>query len=259
MSATSALYFGTVQHRRNWPVSHLFRYRVAYLYLDLSELQGVFRRRWLWSVDRSNVVAFHRSDHLGDPAVPLDASVRDLVTERIGRRPEGPIRLLTHPRQLGYVFNPVSFFYCWDRTESALEAIVAEVHNTPWGERHCYVLDPSRTLRPGGHRYRFWKAFHVSPFMAMGYVYDWRFTKPGPRLSVVMRNERYGRLDFEAALVLERRPLTGTALAWTLLRHSLLTRKVTAAIHWQALRLWWKGAPFHTHPAKREGAEGEGP
>jgi len=251
MSLRSALYQGTVVHRRHTPVPHEFRYRVSYLYLDLAELDTAFAGRWLWSVERGNVVSFRRADHLGDPAVPLDTAVRDLVAARTGRRPEGPIRLLTHPRYFGYGFNPVSFYYCWNPAGGALEAIVAEVNNTPWGERHCYVLDPADSLRQGHHRYRFGKDFHVSPFLAMDYTYDWRFSVPGGDLAVVMRNERDGRLDFEAAMALQRRPLTGPQLARALVAYPFMTGKVIAAIYWQALRLWWKGVPFHAHPGPR--------
>ncbi len=253
MSMRSAIYAGTVVHHRFTPVPHAFRYRVAYLYLDLAELDTVFARRWLWSVGRFNLAAFHRADHLGDPDVPLDTAVRDLVAERTGRRPTGPIRLLTHPRYCGYGFNPVSFYYCWNPSGGALEAIVAEVSNTPWGARHCYVLDPAASLRRGGHRYRFDKDFHVSPFLGMDYVYDWRFSAPGARLAVAMRNERGGRLDFAATLALEHRPLTGTGLARVLVAYPFLTGKVIAAIYWQALRLWWKGVPFHPHPGPASG------
>ncbi|MEF8793089.1 DUF1365 domain-containing protein [Thiohalorhabdus sp.] len=248
MIRQSAIYQGTVVHRRSTPVDHTFRYRVSYLYLDLAELDTAFARRWLWSVDRFNLAAFHRADHLGDLEKPLETSVRDLVAERTGWRPEGRICLLTLPRYFGYGFNPVSFYYCWSPSGDSLEVIVAEVNNTPWGERHCYVLDPAESLKPRGHRFRFDKAFHVSPFLAMGYTYDWRFNAPGEDLAVVMRNEHDGGLDFEAAMALERRPLTGLQLARALVAYPFMTGKVVAAIYWQALRLWWKGVPFHPHP-----------
>ena len=248
MNVPGAIYSGTVRHRRFTPRAHAFSYRVFMLYIDLGELDRVFRGRWLWSVERPNIVRFDRRDHLGPHDRPLDDNVRDLVAERTGRRPSGPIRLLTHPRYFGFCFNPVSFYYCFDAADHELETIVAEVHNTPWGERHCYVLpvDGDGTH----HRFRFRKAFHVSPFLDMDYDYDWRFTTPGDRLTVHMRNERDGERDFDASLSLERRPLDGPNMARALARHPFMTGKVAAAIYWQALRLWLRGTPFYPHPRR---------
>jgi DUF1365 family protein len=252
----SCLYVGTVRHRRFAPVPHGFSYRVFLVYLDLSELPRVFERRWLWSVGRPNVAAFRREDHLGDPAVPLDEAVRDLVLERLGRRPAGPVRLLTHLRYLGYGFNPVSFYYCF-AADGALDAIVAEVNNTPWGEQYPYVLDaraPAAASPPreAGRvlRWRFPKAFHVSPFMPLAQEYDWRLHEPGARLAVHMENLEGGRPLFDATLALERREISGPALARALAVHPFMTARVIAAIYWNALRLRWKGAVHHPHPGR---------
>ncbi|MFA9460993.1 DUF1365 domain-containing protein [Thiohalorhabdus methylotrophus] len=256
MSVHSAIYAGTVVHRRYRPVYHAFRYRLFLLYLDLAELDTVFRHRWLWSVERPNLASFRRADHLGPSEQPLDASVRDLVEVRTGRRPAGAIRLLTHLRYFGYCMNPVSFYYCWDPADAHLETIVAEVSNTPWGERHCYVLDAAGQKDTGRrHHFRFPKDFHVSPFMGMEDTYDWRFTEPGTRLAVVMRNEGGEGCHFEAAMGLRRRPLDGSNLARVLARHPFMTGRVVAGIYAQAFRLWRKGAHFHPHPkwARSEG------
>jgi DUF1365 family protein len=255
----SALYSGTIVHRRYAPVAHDFRYRLFMLYLDLGELNRVFRGRWLWSVERANIASFRRADHLDKDDTPLDTAVRNLVEEKIGMRPAGPIRLLTHLRYFGYVINPVSFYYCFDNHDERVEAIVAEITNTPWGERHCYVLDGCDGRDGNGrHRYRFAKTFHVSPFMAMDYRYDWRFGEPGAKLSVAMRNEREegnaAWCDFEAAMTLERRPLSGPSLALALARQPFMTGSVVRRIYWQAFRLWRKGAAFHPHP-KRAAAD----
>jgi DUF1365 family protein len=234
----SGLYVGTLRHRRREPRPHEFRYRLFMAWLDLAELDDAFRGRWLWSARRPALARFRREDHLGDPAVPLEQAVRDLVEERTGRRPAGPIRLLTHLRYFGYVFNPVSFYYCYDRAGERVECVVAEVNNTPWGERHCYVMQPDDTTP---------KAMHVSPFMPMDLDYRWRFSAPGERLSVHMTLCKGARTLFDATLALRKRPFTNTVL----LAYPLMTLKVIAAIHWEALRLWLKGVPFHTHPAKR--------
>jgi len=252
----SCLYRGTVRHRRLRPVPHAFRYELFMLYLDLAELPHVYDGRWLWSTRRPALAWFRRADHLGDPAQPLDAAVRDLVAARTGRRPAGPIRLLTHLRYFGYVMNPVSFYYCFDPTGTAVETIVADVTNTPWGERHAYVLDvDARAGRHGVLRFTHAKTFHVSPFMGMDVRYDWRISVPGRRLLVHIDNrESAEEKAFDATLALRREALTGPALAGALARHPWMTAKVAAGIYWQAARLWMKGVPFLAHPAPRGAA-----
>jgi DUF1365 family protein len=253
----SAIYEGWVTHRRRSPVEHAFRYRLFMMYLDLGELDRVFEGRWLWSARRPNVAWLAREDHLGDRSVPLDRAVRDLVEARLGRRPEGPIRLLTHLRYFGYGFNPVSFHYCFEPDGRTLAAIVAEVNNTPWGEQYPYVLDaraPAAASPPreAGRvlRWRFPKAFHVSPFMPLAQEYDWRLHEPGARLAVHMENLEGGRPLFDATLALERREISGPALARALAVHPFMTARVIAAIYWNALRLRWKGAVHHPHPGR---------
>jgi DUF1365 family protein len=190
---------------------------------------------------------FRRRDHLGDPRQPLDESVRRLVHERLGSRPEGPVRLLTHLRYFGHCMNPVSFYYCFDASGRTVEATVAEVHNTPWNERHCYVLGAGHA-DPRGRRYRFDKVFHVSPFMSMEQTYEMRIGDPAPRLLVHMENHEGGRQLFDATMVLEERAMTAAQRRRVLIRHPFMTPKVLAAIYWQALRLRLKGCPFHPHP-----------
>ena len=251
----SAIYHGWLRHRRFAPRAHEFRYPLFLMYLDLAELDTVFEGRWLWSTRHSALARFERADHLGDPAVPLGRAVRDLVESSTGRRPAGPIRLLTHLRYFGHCFNPVSFYYCHDTDDTKIETVVAEVNNTPWGERHCYVLhEPSGPTTANYHRYRSAKAFHVSPFMPMDLAYEWGFSAPGGQLSVHMRLQGTGPDSaqvFAATMQLERAPITGLRLAGMLARFPLMTLQVVAAIHWQALKLWLKGVPVHTHPAKQ--------
>ncbi|MEO8603948.1 MAG: DUF1365 domain-containing protein [bacterium] len=249
MDLASALYVGQVRHRRYTPRPHSFRYRMFQLYLDLDELPTLFDGRWLWGVERRALAAFHRADYLGDRRVPLADAVRDLVAARTGRRPAGPIRLLTHLRYAGYCFNPVSLYYCFDPAGAAVEAIVAEITNTPWHERHAYVLGAAENLgRDGKHHHRFGKQFHVSPFFDMDYQYDWRFTLPGEQLVVHMENQRAEGVHFDATLTLRRRPITTATLSSALAAYPFMTAKVAAAIYWQAARLWWRGTPFVAHP-----------
>jgi len=248
----SCLYHGLVRHRRHEPAGHAFQYRLALLYLDLDEVETVFAGRWFWSAGRRPAPAhWHRRDHYGDPRRDLRDCIRELVRERAGIAVEGPIRLLTHPRHFGYGFNPVSFYYCFDADGRTLRAIVAEINNTPWGERHCYVLPQSANRGTDGRlHFEFGKDFHVSPFLPMDMDYDWRFTPPGDALAVHMENRRDGQRVFDATMTLRRKPIGGAALAASLARHPLVTLKVAAAIYWQALSLWLKRTPLFTHPDK---------
>ena len=255
----SAVYIGGVRHRRHAPHPHAFRYPLFMLYLDLAELEQVFAGRWLWSVGRRNVAAFHREDYLGDPALSLDEAVRRRYADVVGRRPRGPIRLLTHLRYFGYSFNPVSFYYCFDEEGQSLEGVVAEITNTPWRQRHSYVLPvQAAQAAADGWRWRFDKRFHVSPFLPMDRSYQWRFSTPGRRLFVHMNVERPGGAqnggearpgrEFDATLTLERRPLSAATLAGCLLRYPWMTARVIQAIHWQAFLTWWRRNPVYDHP-----------
>jgi len=183
----SAVYEGVVRHRRLAPHPHVFDYRMAQLYLDLDEVDRVFQQRWLWSSDHCNVAQFRRTDYLGQIEMPLAEAVRRRVEQATGQRPIGPIRLLTHLRYFGYVFNPVSFYYCFAEDGQTLVSIVAEITNMPWHERHAYVL-PIDTAQKHGRvlHWTFPKSFHVSPFMPMAREYEWRFTAPADDLHVHM-------------------------------------------------------------------------
>ncbi len=243
----SCLYHGHVIHTRHVPFRHSFRYALFLVYVDLAELDVVFSGRWLWSTNGPRLAWFRRTDHLGEPDVPLDQAVRQLVRRETGRDMVGPIRLLTHLRYFGYLINPVSFYFCFDESDSQVEAVVAEVTNTPWGERHCYVIaEPGD--QDGVIRATHAKQFHVSPFLPMEMSYRWCISPPTDTLTVGISNERAARHVFGVSLSLRRRPMTSFNLFRALARHPLMTAQVSAAIYWQALRLWCRGATFHPHP-----------
>jgi DUF1365 family protein len=260
-STASAVYQGTVRHRRFAVRSHEFRQRLTLAYLDLDELPGLLGGSLL--SQRPGLPYFRRSDYLGDARLPLGESVRDTVEAQIGKRPHGPIRLLANLSALGHCFNPVSFYYCMDRAGEGIEAVVAEVTNTPWGERHSYVLGADASVGDGtrvvastasGRRTSvassrvlsgsFAKALHVSPFMGIDHRYEWRITAPAETLSVHIASNREDRLAFDATLALRRHPLTSASLV----RLTTTTLRTLVSIYAQAGMLKLKGLPVHTHP-----------
>jgi uncharacterized protein len=256
--SASAVYEGWVRHRRFAPVQHDFRYRFFLTYLDLAELPSVLDRFPLYSARRRAPARFRRSDYMGDPARPLDECARDVVAAETGSRPAGPVRLLTGLRYLGHSFDPVSFYYCFDDAGERVEAVVAEVENIPWGERHAYVL--ARGEREGTVLCdEFDKTLHVSPLMGMDQTYAFRATEPGARLSVHIESRpnqgsatsRGEGKSFDATLSLRRRELSPRLMAGLLARYPGMSLQVVAKIYAQSLRLKLKGARYFPHPETR--------
>ncbi|MEM7229809.1 MAG: DUF1365 domain-containing protein [Planctomycetota bacterium] len=249
MTRHSCLYEGTVRHRRYGPKPHAFKYRVFMAYLDLDELDGVFRGMWSWSTRRRTLAYLSARDHIGDSVDTISDAVRDLVEERSGARPTGPIRMLTNLRYFGYCMNPVSFMYCFDEAGERVEHIVAEINNTPWKDRYCYVCSTTDDQPADRHmRFQFGKSFHVSPFMPMEQDYDWRFTSPDRTLAVHMENFEDGAACFDATLAMRRRAMSPAALRIVLAKYPFMTAQVILGIYWQAFRLWLKRTPYHSYP-----------
>lgn len=241
----SAIYEGWVAHRRRSPVEHGFRYRMFMPLFDLAELPELLDPIPLWSARGRAPARFRRSDHLGDPDVPLDGAARDLVAERAGIRPGGPVKLLANPRYWGFGMNPVAFYYLYGSDPGAgVEAMIAEVTNTPWGETRSYVL----TTGEDGLRGEFTKRMHVSPFMPMEQRYRWSATEPGDRLAVTIRNVEDGEAVFEAAIGLRRREITPARMRSLLFRYPPMTLATAARIYANAVKLKVKGAPYFRHP-----------
>jgi uncharacterized protein len=258
----SAVYEGWVRHRRFEPVEHEFRYPLFLMYLDLGELPGVLDPFPFFSARGRALARFRRGDFMGDPARPLDECAREAVEEATGSSPSGPVRLLAGLRYFGHSFNPVSFYYCFDPAGERVEAVVADVQNIPWGERHPYVL------ARGGRRgsvlsEELDKTFHVSPLMAMDQTYAFRATEPGDRLAVHIESrpretavdphssrhpQTRGAKSFDATLSLRRRPLSRRNLTGLLARYPAMSLQVVAKIYAQSLRLKLKGARYYPHP-----------
>lgn len=246
----SCLYFGDVLHRRLRPVRHEFRYAVCYLFLDLDEVQHLFRFPFLLSYNFPGLLSFWRKDYLGDRSRPLKESVRAEIRRQTGDDQRGPVRLLTTVSFLGYCFNPVSFYYCYAEDGKTLTHVVAEVTNTPWLERHRHVV----RYQGDKHVYEQTKEFHVSPFMPMEIDYKWVLPAPSERAFVLMQNRYTGEdaLLFDAKMELSRAPWTLGHLLRAWMRFPLMSFGPTLGIYWQAIHLWRKKVPFHTHPAKKE-------
>jgi hypothetical protein len=245
----SCIYRGWVRHRRYGAVAHSLRTDLFMLFLDLDDLpERLDRYRWIASARGRALAQFRRSDHLGDPQRPLAEVIRDLVAARTGSRPQGPVRLLTNLRYFGHGFNPVSFYYCYEAGGEHVQAVVAEVTNTPWGERHSYVL---QNERPGSSimRGRFAKEFHVSPFMGMDHTYAWRLTSPGQQLIAHIESLREGAIAFDATLSMRRFQLTQATLVRLLARYPLLTLRIVGQIYAHGLRLRLKGARYFPNPS----------
>jgi uncharacterized protein len=253
---TSALYEGQVRHRRLGPVEHGFHSRVSMALLDLSELDEVVSATPLWSSTRRAPVRFRRTDYLDGTDRPLAEALGDLVEARLGRRPSGPYLMLTQLRTWGWLFNPITIYWCSDGGDESpgvggasdrLDAVVLEVTNTPWHDRHWYVLD-ARSTGLAAAPTRFGKELHVSPFLPMDLDYRLTIAGPADEISVRLEVLRDDRPVLDADLDLRRVELTPAHAVAALVRSPLSTFRVSATIRLQALRLWTKRVPVHRRP-----------
>lgn len=264
--SAAAIYVGTLRHRRFSPVLHGFSYPLFMVMLDVDRIDEQMRVSPFTSRNRWNWASFDDRDHFGNPDQPLRERLTVDAARHGVRLPDGPIRLVTHLRYLGYCFNPVSFFYCFNRGEK-LQLVLAEVNNT-FGESHNYWLAPSTPhatdrpgpscpapgashTAPGTFRSAARKSLYVSPYMEANLEYGFAFTPPGNGLVAHMTVSGAAHRLFDATLTLERRPWTAEEIRRVLVRHPFMTAKVIGAIHLEAFRLWWKGVRVVPRPTPR--------
>lgn len=244
MTARARVLTGTVWHQRSAPRDHRFSYRMWWADLDLDRLDETIASHRALSSHRLWPLRFKRSDYMGQSERPLAESVRDLVAERTGERPDGPIRLLGHLRTFGWCFNPIVVYLCHD-TAGELRWVVCDVTNTPWKERHQYVM---AATDDGLRDHVEPKMLHVSPFMPMDQRYRFNLSDDDSRFRLRIDTIDDGTEPFSAGVELDASPMSDRSLLGAMVTHPLLTARVTLGIHAQALRLWQRGVPVVRHP-----------
>jgi len=249
----SAIYTGNIFHQRFHPVEHHFNYKIFMAYIDLDEIDSLMPQSFFWGINRPALISFFGKDYLSKGQLDLRSAVKKLVFERTGKDVQGPIRLLAHLRYFGYCFNPVSFYYCFDKVGEKVETIVAEVTNTPWQQRHSYVIQRKNRQNEGNfiedHQS---KKLHVSPFFEMDHQYRFIFSEPRDHLSVEIENFKDSKKIHEALLNLRKLEFNKFHLIKTVGQFPFITFRVVFAIHWQAVKLWLKGATFYPNPGRSE-------
>ena len=249
----SAIYTGNIFHQRFQPIKHHFNYKIFMAYIDLDEIDSLMPQSFFWGVNRPALISFFSKDYLSEGKLELRSAVENLVFERTGKDVQGPVRLLTHLRYFGYCFNPVSFYYCFDKGGEQVETIIAEVTNTPWKERHSYVIQTKngRNEQYGIENHES-KKLHVSPFFDMDHQYRFLFSDPREHLSVEVENFKDSKKIHEASLNLRKLEFNKSQLIKTVGQFPFITFRVVSAIHWQAVKLWLKGANFYPNPGRPE-------
>ncbi len=250
---SDAVLLGAVTHVRRTVPAHRFRYRLGLLRLDLDQIERTFTRFPGWSFNRSSLGSVRRRDYLRGGVENLAEAARDQVEAHLGIRPQGRIELLTQPRCLGTGFNPLNLYRCHDR-DDRLQAIIVEVNNTPWGEQIAYVLATEASAEDD-LMLDFSKGMHVSPFQPMDFRYRLHWKRDATREDIRLVCWQDEKAVFVARMELEAQPLGVRPLTRLLLRNGLIPARVLLAIHWEALRLWFKRARYYPHPGQPDKPE----
>lgn len=247
----SQLYTGWVRHRRWLPKQHTFRYPVFMTWLNLNQLQSVTRRSPFWSTERFNLISYYRKDYIDSEIPDIKQAVQQRIYKETGQKFDGTICLLTNLRYLGFSFNPVSFYFCYPDEQLKPRFIVAEINNTPWDERFCYVLDcQSDDTNKDSWQFEFDKTFHVSPFMPMDLVYRWQFCIKDRFLTIHMRLSEQGKHNFDATLHLQPQAMQRQNMLYIPIKYPFMTLTILWRIYWQAFCIWLKKVPSFDHPNK---------
>jgi DUF1365 family protein len=244
----STVYQGTVRHRRFTIKPHEFSYSLFMFCFNTADFDTEFKKIPQVSIEKFNWFSYRRKNYLQN-SMTLDQAARALINEKQGVYPTGKIYLLTHLSCFGYCFNPISLYFVFKPDSDELDFIIVEVTNTPWGEKHAYVVGNPAKIHSDIYKFTFTKKLYVSPFLEMDYEYHFKVKINQDSIIVHIENYQEKELHFDATLSLSPAPLPPIK---TFLRFPLITYKISAAIYLQAIKLWLKGIPIHSHPRKKK-------
>lgn len=252
------IYKGEVVHKRFHPKKHAFNYPLAMILVDVDTIESSFKQSRWWSLERFNLISFYRKDYIQSERITnsdiSNRSISEVVSEKIfddcGEQFKGSVKILTNPRFFGYVFNPVSFYLCYDENNQ-IKYILSQINNTPWNERYTYV---HRVPSHSGSKmvFEFDKEFHVSPFMPMNLNYTWKFILDNNQVDIHMALFDSGVKQFVASMRAKYSPFTAINMFKLPVEFPMQTLRIVWRIYWHALRLWMKKIPFYEHPNSHE-------
>lgn len=239
------LYSGTVRHRRFAPKTHEFKYKLYYFYLNPNDISDLCKNIVYLSCEQFNYLSFKQKNYIGGKKANIYDAVEKLLSEHNVTR-SSDIYMMAQLAHFGYCFNPISLYFTYEGDK--LQSLIADVHNTPWGEKHAYVLTKPSFSKPPFYQYQFKKALHVSPFMQMDFMYHFNVKVTEDNFVLHMKNMKQDYRYFDATLNLTGEPLTTATLKRLVFKHPLMAQKIVLGIYWQACKLFLKQIPFVSHP-----------